>query len=146
MSHKGSALVRLVIFFFLALLLTESGVAATINTRSLTSRKSKQTVSESQRADQGQRAAKIRSSHDPRLIFPPAMVRARARQKWVPLSFFLRLKFQRGRVHTVSQAGGRRSVLEDVSEVCVAAGATDFGPSHSVTDVAVLVNTLWIHW
>src|SRR5437867_6502792 len=50
MSYKGSALVRLVIFFFLALLLTESGVAATINTRSLTSRKSKQTVSESQRA------------------------------------------------------------------------------------------------
>src|SRR5437588_4015532 len=50
MSYKGSALVRLVIFFFLALLLTESGVAATINTRSLTSRRSKQTVSENQRA------------------------------------------------------------------------------------------------
>jgi len=44
MSYKGSALVRLVIFFLLSLLLTESGVAATINTRSLTSRKSKQTV------------------------------------------------------------------------------------------------------
>ncbi|HTE90598.1 MAG TPA: penicillin-binding transpeptidase domain-containing protein [Terriglobales bacterium] len=50
MSYKGSALVRLVIFFLLSLLLTESGVAATINTRSLTSRKSKQTVSENQRA------------------------------------------------------------------------------------------------
>jgi len=50
MSLKGSALVRLVIFFLLSLLLTESGVAATINTRSLTSRKSKQTVSENQRA------------------------------------------------------------------------------------------------
>jgi len=51
MSYKGSALVRLVVFFLLALLLTESGIAATINTRSLTSRKSKsQTVSESQRA------------------------------------------------------------------------------------------------
>jgi penicillin-binding protein 2 len=48
MSYKAS--VRLVIFFLLSLLLTESGVAATINTRSLTSRKSKQTVSESQRA------------------------------------------------------------------------------------------------
>ena len=74
------------------------------------------------------------------------MVRARARQKWVPLSFFLRLEFQRGRVHTVSQAGGYRSVLEDVSEVRVATGAADFCPSHSVTDVAVLVNTLWTHW
>jgi len=51
MSYKGSALVRLVVFFLLSLLLTESGIAATINTRSLTSRKSKsQTVSESQRA------------------------------------------------------------------------------------------------
>ena len=50
MSYKGSALVRLVIFSLLSLLLTESGVAATINTRSLTSRKSKQTVSENQRA------------------------------------------------------------------------------------------------
>jgi len=48
MSYKGS--VRLVIFFLLSLLLTESGIAATINTRSLTSRKSKPTVSESQRA------------------------------------------------------------------------------------------------
>src|SRR6478672_12063230 len=48
MSYKAS--VRLVIFFLLSLLLTESGVAATINTRSLTSRKSKQTVSENQRA------------------------------------------------------------------------------------------------
>ena len=47
MSYKGSALVRLVVFFLLSLLLTESGIAATINTRSLTSRKSKsQTVSE----------------------------------------------------------------------------------------------------
>src|SRR5256885_4815608 len=51
MSYKGSALVRLVVFFLLSLLLTESGIGATINTRSLTSRKSKtQTVSESQRA------------------------------------------------------------------------------------------------
>src|SRR5438309_6938861 len=51
MSYKGSALVRLVVFFLLSLLLTENGIAATINTRSLTSRKSKsQTVSESQRA------------------------------------------------------------------------------------------------
>src|SRR6476660_3284495 len=48
MSYKAS--VRLVIFVLLSLLLAESGVAATINTRSLTSRKSKQTVSESQRA------------------------------------------------------------------------------------------------
>src|SRR5437879_13080596 len=48
MSYKGS--VRLVIFFLLSLLLTESGIAATIYTRSLTSRRSKQTVSESQRA------------------------------------------------------------------------------------------------
>src|SRR5947207_12902579 len=51
MSYKGSALIRLVIFFLLSLLLTESGIAATINTRSLTSRRSKtQTVSQSQRA------------------------------------------------------------------------------------------------
>src|SRR5438132_4613542 len=50
MSYKSSALVRLVVFFLLSLLLTESGIAATINTRSLTSRKSKPTVSESQRA------------------------------------------------------------------------------------------------
>jgi penicillin-binding protein 2 len=50
MSYKGSALVRLVVFFLLSLVLTENGIAATINTRSLTSRKSKQTVSENQRA------------------------------------------------------------------------------------------------
>jgi penicillin-binding protein 2 len=67
MSYKGSALVRLVIFFLLSLLLTESGIAATINTRSLTSRKSKQTVSESQRAKKRiNRLARSRASRSRR--------------------------------------------------------------------------------
>jgi penicillin-binding protein 2 len=49
-ANKGSALIRLVVTFTLALLLSPSGLAATVSTRSLTSSKKSQKVSEGQHA------------------------------------------------------------------------------------------------
>jgi cell division protein FtsI/penicillin-binding protein 2 len=49
-ENRSSALIRLVILFTLALLLSESGLAATVSTRSLTSSKKSQKVSEGSHA------------------------------------------------------------------------------------------------
>ncbi len=73
-ANKSSALIRLVVTFTLALLLSQSGVAATVSTRSLTSKKS-QKVSEGQharkrmsrlarsRAARSRKATLVRTSH-----------------------------------------------------------------------------------
>ncbi len=43
---------------------------------------------------------------------------------------------QRDGIHAIALAGGRRAVVEDVSEMAFAAGATDFRPHHAVALVA----------
>src|SRR6266851_3158059 len=65
MSKQGWSIFRFAIIVFLALLLKQSGIAANVNTRSLTSRKSKsQSVNESQRARR--RMSRLARSRAPR--------------------------------------------------------------------------------
>jgi penicillin-binding protein 2 len=65
MSKKGCSIFRFAIIVLLALLLKQSGIAANVNTRALTSRKSKsQSVNESQRARR--RMSRLARSRAPR--------------------------------------------------------------------------------
>ena len=55
---------------------------------------------------------------------------------------FTRREVQRGRVHAVAQAGGRRAVGKDMAQMRAAVSADGFGAAHAVGVIDFLGNRL----
>ena len=50
------------------------------------------------------------------------------------------MEIQRSRVHTVAFAGRRRAVIEDMAEMCPAAGTEHFGAYHPARGIGMITD------